>query len=227
MIDKEEFNKQLEIVKEILNDSSYNIQKEVIKELFEKTKNNLKKDVLLRLVVIDSGYSTNMNKRLFGFEDLTNLILELDEELEKIKVVEDVLDFVKKNLNTNILLRDVGIDKKGGNKGHAFSLISKYIFFRTKYHFPIYDRLVFEGLKIKGQRNPSEEYFEKLVKLKREWDVSFDDLDKFFWVCGKIKEKNLSLLFPNSNSYKNFRNGNFNDKTAKNILKIEEMINRD
>ena len=43
----------------------------------------------------------------------------------------DVLDFIEKNFN--ILNLPVGIDKKGKTEKRAFSLISKYIYFRTKF----------------------------------------------------------------------------------------------
>lgn len=195
------FKERLELVKDILSDCPYETQKEKIIELFKITKNNVKEDILLRLFVIDSCYSTNMNRRLFGFEELTELILKIDSQLnENIKVDK----FIETNLE--LLTQPIGIDKKASPKGRAFSLITKYIYFKTKFNFPIYDRLVFNGLVeeelIKQPQKPSLIYFKKLIKIKDEYDVSFDDLDKYFWVCGKIREGNLSLLISNIKSYK-------------------------
>ncbi len=194
------FEERLKLVQDILSNCPYETQKKSIVELFEKTKNTKKEDILLRLFVIDSCYSTNMNRRLFGFEELSKLILEIDSKLNKNIKVDD---FIKTNLE--LLNRQIGIDKKGNLKGHACSLISKYIYFRTKFNFPIYDRLVFDGLKeeklIDGKQTPKLDYFLQLIRIKNKYKVSFDDLDKYFWVCGKIKGGSLSLLISDSESY--------------------------
>lgn len=195
------FKERLNLVQDILNDCPYETQKEKIIELFNITRNNLKEDILLRLFVIDSCYSTNMNRRLFGFEELTELILKIDIKLnENIKVDK----FIGSNLNS--LSHHIGIDKKGNPKGHAFSLITKYIYFRTKFKFPIYDKLVFDGLVeeklIKSPQKPSLAYFKRLIDIKNSYAISFDDLDKYFWVCGKVREGNLSLLISDIKSYK-------------------------
>ncbi len=198
------FKERLNLVRSILTNCPYETQKEKIVELFEITKNNTsKEDILLRLFVVDSCYSTNMNRRLFGFEELANLIFEIDSKLD-----ENIN--VKKFIESSLKLLDypVGIDKKGKSKGHAFSLITKYIYFKTKFNFPIYDRLVFDGLREEGlvelPRNPSKEYFKRLGAIKDKYKVSFDDLDKYFWVCGKIRKGSLSLLISDKESYVDF-----------------------
>jgi hypothetical protein len=201
-----DLKKRLELTKNILKECPYETQKEKIKELFEKTKNTIKEDILLRLFVIDSCYSTQMNKRLFGFEELTDLILKIEPQLNK---NIDVIRFVEKNEKL-LFGSKIGIGKKGKTKPPAFSLISKYMYFRTKFNFPIYDRLVFDGLVeeklIKRPKNkrqePSLVYFKILVDLKDKYNISFDDLDKYFWVCGKVREGNLSLLIPDIKTYK-------------------------
>lgn len=206
------FKERLKLVESILKDCSYETQKEKIKELFEKT-NDTKEDILLRLFVIDSCYSTNMNRRLFGFEELGDLILKIQDQLhEKINVEE----FVKTNLK--LLNKKIGINKKGKQKGHAFSLITKYIYFKTKFNFPIYDRLVFNELAkerlINQPQTPSAEYFEELISIKSKYSISFDELDKYFWVCGKVREGSLSLLILDSKSYINdfLKKLNLNDE---------------
>jgi len=195
------FNERLKIVNEILKDCPYETQKEEIMKLFELTKNEDREDVLLRLFVIDSCYSTNMNRRLFGFEELADLILKIDNKLNQ---NINVVDFVESNLD--LLKRNIGIDKKGNPKGHAFSLLSKYIYFRTKFQFPIYDKLVFKELKeenrIELPQKPSIEYFRVLDKLKNDYNSSFDELDKYFWACGKVRKGSLSLLISDRDSYK-------------------------
>jgi hypothetical protein len=195
------FKERLKLVQDILKDCPYATQKGEIVKLFENTKNKSKKDILLRLIVIDSCYSTNMSRRLFGFEELTDLILKIDSKLTK---NINTCKFVESNFE--ILKQSIGINKKGDKKGHAFSLITKYIYFRTHFNFPIYDKLVFEELRREGlvryPQNPSVLFFEKLVEIKDKYAVSFDNLDKYFWVCGKIRRGSLSLLISDANSYK-------------------------
>ncbi|GBE16593.1 hypothetical protein BMS3Abin15_00414 [bacterium BMS3Abin15] len=218
------FKERLNLVQDILSDCPYETQKEKIIELFKITKNNVKEDILLRLFVIDSCYSTNMNRRLFGFEELIDLILKIDSQLNENINIEKFIEINFKLLNHNI-----GIDKKGNSKGHAFSLITKYIYFRTKFNFPIYDRLVYDGLveeklikRPKHQRQePSPKYFKKLIDIKDKYNITFDDLDKYFWVCGKVREGNLSLLISDIKSY----NNDFLDKL--NLDKEEQKLKSD
>ena len=196
------YKQKFKLIKEILKDSPYEIQKKKIRDLFKKTKNN-KSDILLRLYVIDSCYSTNMNRRFFGFEELSDLILKLSVNIKK---NIDVNKFIEKNFE--LAMKPIGIDKKGNFKGHAFSLLTKYIYFVTDFKFPIYDRFVYDGLIIDGVKlpkihRPNIKYFNELVNLANKLKVSFDDLDKYFWVCGKIREGNLSLLIKDKNYYKN------------------------
>ena len=86
-----ELNKEkLKIAEEILEHSSYQDQKKIIIELFRKTN-----DIILRLIVIDSGYSTNMNLRFFAFEDMEELIkkycgnIDVDKFIEKLETLKD------------------------------------------------------------------------------------------------------------------------------------------
>jgi hypothetical protein len=215
-----DFDKKLVLAKEIWDESPGEIQKKAISKLFEKTDDNVDSDILLRLIVIDSCYSTNMNKRLFGFDDLVKVIKKINSELNS---SIDVIKFIDRRLG--LLTTAVGIDKKGNSNKHAFSLITKYIYFKTNYNFPIYDSLVYNelvkdyGLKPKSQK-VSLNYFEKLIDLKKE-GISFDDLDKCFWICGKIRKGNISSLINNVETYKT----EFLDK-LKPFLEIEDAKNK-
>jgi len=196
-----DFKERLSYMEQIHKDCPYETQKDKIVELFEKTKDTKKDDILLRLFVIDSCYSTNMNRRLFGFEHLADIILKLNSQLtEKM----DIIKFLEKNKEV-LFNSKIGIDKKGKPRGHAFSLISKYIYFKTKFNFPIYDRLVYDGLieekLIKRPRKPTVKYFKILISLTDKYSISFDELDQYFWILGKIRGGNLSLLISDVNSY--------------------------
>lgn len=194
------FTDRLELVQKILDKSQYLPQKETITSLFEKTDSNKISDIILRLVVIDSGYSTQMNKRLFAFEDIAEVLLKLRDATSP---DIDAVSFFESNEKS--LVRATGIDKKGQDKGHAFSLISKYLYFATNYNFPIYDSLVFDGLKcegiIKGAQRPSIDYFKCIKEIVKVECTTYDFLDQYFWTIGKIKKGSLSLLLPSSEIY--------------------------
>lgn len=195
-----DFKERIKKTNEVLKDCGYFEQKEIIKNLFDKTDGNKKEDISLRLVVIDSFYSTNMSKRSFWVDDLSNLILSFNDQLtDKI----DVVQFVRNNHDK--LTSKIGIGKKGKPKGHALSLLTKYIYYQTRFNFPIYDRFVNNGLIDEGliKKNQISKYFEKLSDIKKNDNISYDDLDKYFWVIGKIKSGNLSLLISNSDIYIN------------------------
>ena len=80
------------------------------------------------------------------------------------------------------------------------------MFFKTNFQFPIFDSLVFRELKeeglIKGKRYPTYEYFEILLDLKSKHKITIDELDQYFWVCGKVRKGSLSLLVSDEEKYK-------------------------
>ncbi len=198
-----EIKKGLKLAKEIFENTPYETQKKRITELFRKTENSNSKDIILRLIVIDSCYSTNMNKRLFAFEAMSNLILRLNEKIDS---MGNVYKFIKNNFT--IMTTVIGINKKGNDKGHGLSLLTKYLYFRMNLNFPIYDSLVYNELIqqkfLDGSKQPKPtiEYFEKLQELKDKHNLSFDELDCYFWVCGKIRKGSLSLLIDDQKLYK-------------------------
>lgn len=226
-----EFKKRLKLILEILKDSPYTTQKQRIHELFDKTDNRDYNDIMLRLYVIDSCYSTQMNKRLFSFEDLSTLI---KGEIEpRFTNRESDIGFIEENFNEKILLSPIGIDKKGNNKGHAFSLISKYLYFRSNYNFPIYDSLVRKELRIEkfkiNSQNPSVAYFKCIFELCEKFNVSYDDLDKYFWVCGKVRNGNLSLIIKDKDMMEKYRNRESKPGTLKQLIhiyKLEQSLQR-
>ena len=228
------FKERLKLINEILKDCPYESQKLKIVELFKKTDSENIEDIILRLIVIDSCYSTNLNRRLFGFEELANLIIIINSNLTK---SINVKNFIENNFNLLINTK-IGISKSGKSKGHAFSLITKYIYFQTNFNFPIYDSLVLEGLinqnlLIKKSKNPSIDYFNQLIKIKEKENISFDELDKYFWVIGKIRNGSPSLIISNSESYKKdflekiFSIDELNTKISSKELdnKIKEKLN--
>ena len=111
-----------------------------ISKFFKQTTHN---DVYLRLVIIDSLYSTQMNKKMFGLDHLSNTIKNLgnDERLKEqttffLQGKEDD-DCIKKLLDGKY-----GRSKTDEDGMTAGSLISKYLYFLMDFRFPIIDSFV-------------------------------------------------------------------------------------
>lgn len=241
---------------EILNKSSedfYLNQKNMIKYLFDKNIGGKYLDkVKLRLAIIDGFYSTNMNKRYYGIEDIASKIKEKFTSDEKFK------DEIKKFLENpdspnkeivNLIENDYGIHKNNSNAGRATSLLTKYIYFLSGYNFPIRDTLVVESypkivlylnnqkkLNLNKQLNKDNicKFVLNMKKLNEEAEIfSFDRLDNLLWLIGKINNGNLSLII-NKKNYKkmiemfglqNSKNKNINKEIRKK-LKNDKKLNQ-
>lgn len=135
------------------------------------------RDILLRLVVIDSRYSTNMNKNCFGFEELATAIAKLGDDGIAARKFNDFLTccgsgFWSQNAKDIFDLFNLvyGIRKDGASASRAVSLITKYAFFLAlRNHdqcpegFPIYDSLAIRMTSIVTR---------KLGGLKCPWNPS-------------------------------------------------------
>lgn len=134
----------------------YDKNRDLIKSLFDPAIPYNVDVVYKRLVVIDSLYSTNMNQRYYGIEDMANTIFEhsfcagiaSDNNLR-----DKVQDFRNKLFPTshpiaNVFGMSYGIHKNLAPAGSAMSLLSKYFYYllltghpSDKLGFPIYDSL--------------------------------------------------------------------------------------
>lgn len=217
------------IANNILNaqgNGTYNTQRQSIKKIFEQTSGNNynRQGIELRLIVIDSLYSTNMSKRYFAFDELGEAILSLGKT-EK-EVIDKVISFRNNPEKENSELYEIfenkkyGIHKNGETAGEAKSLLSKYFYFQMMSRkddvlgFPIYDSLAKNMYKpvwkYLGLRNPSSfknkdvdiiEFIKSFKKLSDELEIKqisnlqcFDLLDAYLWRMGKFSEANFSLL---------------------------------
>ncbi|MDA3048377.1 hypothetical protein [Campylobacter sp. JMF_08 NE1] len=177
----------------VLKDKTpYIEQKNLISDIFEKTEN-----ILVRLTIIDSLYSTQMNKRLYGLNDLANeigKIKDLDKEIQNFKDN-------KPNKISKLLDEKYGIKKSGREFGQARSLISKYIYFATNYNFPIEDRLVKKVLnavlKYFGYSEidmDKNDILRELIIFCDNCEIKYSDFDNLLWLLGKIKEGSLASI---------------------------------
>lgn len=138
------------------SDTGFSSDKEAIRKLFSLTNSGKEEDYLLRLTVIDSMYSTQMNRRYYGLEELAGALYEINAT-DNMSIEELFLQYLKtKNESLfnytdkltkekkNLLSEKYGIGKDGKDKGCAISLISKYAYFATNYQFPIFDSIACE-----------------------------------------------------------------------------------
>lgn len=176
----------------VLKDKTpYIEQKNLISDIFEETEN-----ILVRLTIIDSLYSTQMNKRLYGLDDLANEIGNKDWDKE----IQNFKDN-KPNEISALLDKKYGIKKSGREFGQARSLISKYIYFATNYNFPIEDRLVKKVLnavlKCFGYSEidmDKNDILRELIIFCDNKEIKYSDFDNLLWLLGKIKEGSLASI---------------------------------
>ncbi len=233
-----------ELANKILNtNTEYHSAKSIIDKVFKLNISDYKETIKLRLTVIDSFYSTNMNKRYYGIDDIASRMIFYypNDEL----LVNDLINFIDNSFSNDQLL-DIfnscyGISKTGQEKGAAKSLISKYFYFLTKGKFPIYDTIVFEtypliikyfsitGPGSKLTKNISE-FINNMAYLNRISGINdFNKLDNLLWLIGKLLRGNLSLII-NREIYKslfadlNENSDNFSLKVKKRLFDESESI---
>ena len=206
--------------------NSYSSHKMAIKKLFEKTETEIEKakeevaiaNILLRLTVIDSMYSTQMNRRYYALEDLAKAMYAVQTE-KNCSLADMFVEFAKSPdvflfdySGGNLFGNRYGIGKDGEEKGTAISLISKYAYFATDYQFPIFDSIVCEtlptlskylGLNIEESSLKDLDGKERMVRFvsvinhfifQLDSKISYDTLDRLLWFVGKIRRGNLSLI---------------------------------
>lgn len=194
-------------------ETNYNRSKKIISDVFKINRKDRYETILFRLTIIDSYYSTQMNKRFFGLDDLSEKLTDItidDDELKNIS-----LNYIEGKYNGNkiedLFNEKYGIRKTGYIVGQAASLISKYLYFLTEYNFPIYDNLVkssykliikkYSQLNLIGMKcNFDFTYFELLNSLNVKAEIKdFNKLDNLLWLIGKLTEGSLSLILSKNN----------------------------
>lgn len=201
----------------------YTSGKQAILELFKRTKDKNRSHLRARLGLIDASYSTQMNRRYFGLDDLTDAILSLNEDgrlKERFKkfALSDAPDpncFALGKKET-LWSKTYGIGKEGEDKGAAIALISKFAYFWTGFRFPIYDSIACDVIpkivkvllgkppklqvKIENRRIDGDKtivaYVKAINQLRRLLGkgADFDTLDRLLWYTGKMMRGNFSLI---------------------------------
>ena len=190
--------------------NSYMSDKRAIVNLFNNTKERTVDDIRLRLTVIDSMYSTQMNRRYYALDELAEKLSSFSKD--------DFVSFASqrpvKDSFKGLWSGRYGIGKDGKEKGIAVSLISKYAYFETGFQFPIYDSIACEMLPLvnsfcgfdKVNLNRSgdgytivKEFITAINNFQKNLEdvginASYDQIDKLLWFVGKICRGNLSLI---------------------------------
>lgn len=187
MITKE----QIEIAKNIYrNLKKWNFANDSISKFFSDNKENNKLDiVLIKVLLIDSLYKTNLKDQISVAEHIYK-ISNIDENLKSrnLEIVDKIAKWnnLSKNKTMNLL-----------------SFASKFCHFHDKRAYPIYDKYVVIALKKflpnwKDKRNFSN-FLNAINQFKQENKIEstpFEDLDKFLWLYGlllRLKENKKDI----------------------------------
>lgn len=213
--------KLLDIIKESGADSSmYTSDKKAISFIFSNLPEPYSfSSILVKLTIIDSLYSTQMGRRYYGLDELASVLSEIHNgrslnelfrDLASAEVSSADVRFCAKG--TNLFTEKYGIGKDGNDKGTAVSLISKYAYFETTGHFPIYDSIAKEmypkvwlycgfpksGLISKSEMSSNiDSYILAINRLKESLNdsaLTYDHIDRLLWTTGKILRGNMSLI---------------------------------
>lgn len=188
-------------VKILKNETEYIFDRQVIDEIFASTKQNFSVgSIKIRLTIIDSMYSTNMSKRLFGITDLSESIFNIGDDTIVLKELDKFINNDKES-KIDFLLNDTyGIRKDTTPFGEARSLLSKYFYFLTYHNFPIEDSLVKDNIKevlkyfFNYKFDNKSDLLHELIKFCEDKKLKFDEFDNFMWLLGKLSKGSLSLL---------------------------------
>ena len=232
---------------------SYVQQRAMINQIFATTSGNTYniQSIMLRLIVIDSLYSTNAAYSYFSFEEMANAIKGLGNEEDAAKYFDSIA--TGGNDDKCLFSKKYGIRKNLKDGSKQMSLMSKYAYYvllrnPKKYPlgFPIYDSLaikmypkVCNNVGIEPQKiteSTSIKTYIGLLDTLRDKIFSntdlfneyqqYDLLDAYLWRMGKLDEGNYSLLF-NKDDYEKFiTNIGLSAKNVENYGKhISDVIN--
>lgn len=193
-----------ELACKILNDSTpYAFNKKIIKATFASPVVVATEIVATRIVMIDSLYSTNMGRRLFGIEDLSAKIAGFGTDKDLRTSVEAFLESGNPDADFRQLIESkYGFGKSGNSSKIAPSILSKYLYFLMGGKFPILDTLVSDAyptvsrkLDISPHRLPVAplEYFKTMYNACQ--DSGVGDMEKFdnlLWLYGKVTKGSLT-----------------------------------
>lgn len=193
----------------ILNsETQYLSNKGIISELFNDSPiNDFESVVKNRITIIDSYYSTQMSKRLYGIDELVNALAKYPDDVLKNETTKFLNSPNEVCIINSLFLKEYGIDKSGKSFGKAISLISKYIYFLNDGNFPIYDSLAIESYKLLKKNSlittkstlNEVNYFDYIKQLNSVTNINdYEKLDNLLWLIGKLSKGSFSILMNKS-----------------------------
>jgi len=145
--------------------------------------------VRTRILVLDSLYSTQLKMHRYTTDDLIDTLSHTSvgnfKEFITGKWIDD--DNAYAELCKLITGEYFGIDIT-----RPITLLSKYFYFLSDFRFPICDSLARTSLSyIYGGRYSmyANQFFKKISELKRGLGTTYQCLDKFLWLYGKLQQK--------------------------------------
>lgn len=172
--------------------------------------------VKLRLHLIVSLYSTQMSKRYYGIEELSEALAQYSDE-ELINEAHKHINVEKSQVLEKLFAEKYGYNSIGEKEKKAVSLISKYLYFLTSYQFPIYDSLVKiaypkvikeYNIKTGYTKITDANFVQALLKLNQLSEINnFEKLDNYLWYSHKLENNSYSLIFSKEEHLKKIRLG--------------------
>jgi hypothetical protein len=189
----------------ILNsETQYKSNKAIISTLFkDQVTTDFESIVKNRITVIDSYYSTQMSKRLYGIDELANTLAKYSDDTLKTETKLFLNNPNEECIIKSLFANEYGIDKSGKPSGKAISLISKYLYFLNTYKFPIYDSLAFISYKLLQNSNlilntepvKEQNYFQCVKELNSVTSINnYEKLDNLLWLIGKLSNGSFAIL---------------------------------
>lgn len=196
--------------------SQYAKEKAFINKCFQMAVENQFDKVKLRLHLIDSLYSTQMSKRYYGIEELSEALAQYSDE-ELINEAHKHINVEKSQILEKLFAEKYGYNSIGEKEKKAVSLISKYLYFLTSYQFPIYDSLVKiaypkvikeYNIKTGYTKITDANFVQALLKLNQLSEINnFEKLDNYLWYSQKLENNSYSLIFSKEEHLKKIRLG--------------------
>lgn len=194
-----------ELAHNILNsETQYLSNKEIISALFKDIPtNDFESVVKNRITIIDSYYSTQMSKRLYGIDELAHNFAQYPDDILKTEAAKFLNNPNKDCLINSLFKKKYGINKSGKPYGKAISLISKYLYFLNDGNFPIYDSLAIDSYKLLKKNDfistkiviNEENYFAYLKQLNIDTNINnYEKLDNLLWLLGKLSKGSFAIL---------------------------------
>ncbi|WP_263602891.1 hypothetical protein [Chryseobacterium sp. PET-29] len=201
-----------------LQSSHYAKEKAFISKCFQMFVEDRFDRVKLRLHLIDSLYSTQMNKRYYGLEELAEALAQYSDE-ELIDEATTYINNKKSEVLEKLFYEKYGYNSVGQKEKKAVSLISKYLYFLTGYQFPIYDSLVKIAypkviieyhIKTGYKKITDANFVQALSELNRLSEINnFEKLDNYLWYSQKLESNSYSLIFSKEEHLKKIKLGKF------------------